>query len=332
METQSWTFAASRGCRQPVAAFECFPPNSIPQRPKHQGFSALNGCIGSGLVLGLTSLTKLNSIATSRRHSGNQCVRGLRTCHHGLKEECSTDMLHRPLEGLSRLALLSWSLNIFEVANKDFFKGRLEAANITIDETWHSRGGAGGAHVSTNRIVLDPSVHTCCGDLCGTLLHEMLHLQVGEDDGEEHGPRFLKACLELNNDLLASGTGLFCRLGEFDTALDQRLLLEAGVPQAVSAALLKGLRESGETWDSGLLASDLFTLYHNSGSTHIIKKDILYLAARLRCLSIANSCQIALKTGYTSWSLKSRTIARHFAVAQGRDYHCYSDYNALWSV
>ena len=294
------------------------------------------GLIAGGLVLS-AALRRVQGVAKGRIRKQGALQR---QCHRKAqdKDVLSIDLLHRPLDENST-DLRAWCRDVFDVANKEFFDERLEEAVLTVDESWHERGGAGGAHPSTNRIVLDPSVHTCYTDLCGTLLHEMLHLQLGSiESEEEHGPMFLRACLKLNDDLLKSGRNCFCRLGEFDAVLDKSLLLEAGVPETWCASLLGGIQRR-EVWDSGLLAGDLIELSQKMDDQELSNDEKLQqakqaklLAARIRCMSIINACKIALKLGYTTWSVKSRTIARHFASATGRDYVCFSDYKSLWSL
>ncbi len=246
----------------------------------------------------------------------------------------SMDALHRPLqEAPSESAsesLLAWLQQAFDVANHAFFNGELKGVRVEIDNTWHLRGGAGGAHPGRQCIVLDPSVHLCYRDLCATLLHEMVHLQVGDADSEEHGPMFLQACMELNTTLMESGAACFCRLGEFDTALDQSLLAQAGTPVDVRDALLHGRQSSDwDSWDSKLLVGDLCFFFDEAG---LPEEKALELAARIQCLAVVTSCKIALQKGYTMWSLRSRTMARHCASNVGRDYQSFPDYAALWSL
>eukprot|EP00434_Breviolum_minutum_P026384 symbB.v1.2.023326.t2/scaffold2128.1/size88402/4 len=231
-----------------------------------------------------------------------------------------------PSESASE-SLLAWLQQAFDVANHAFFNGELQGVQIEIDNSWHLRGGAGGAHPGKQCIVLDPSVHLCYRDLCATLLHEMLHLQVGDADREEHGPVFLQACMELNTTLMESGAACFCRLGEFDTALDQSLLAKAGTPVDVRDALLHGRPSSSDSWDSKLLVGDLCFFCDEAG---LPEEKALELAARIQCLAVVTSCKIALQKGYVTWSLRSRTMARHCASNVGRDYQSFPDYAALW--
>lgn len=243
----------------------------------------------------------------------------------------SMDALHTPLQETpsesASESLLAWLQQAFDVANHAFFNGELQGVQIEIDNSWHLRGGAGGAHPGKQCIVLDPSVHLCYRDLCATLLHEMLHLQVGDADREEHGPVFLQACMELNTTLMESGAACFCRLGEFDTALDQSLLAKAGTPVDVRDALLHGRPSSSDSWDSKLLVGDLCFFCDEAG---LPEEKALELAARIQCLAVVTSCKIALQKGYVTWSLRSRTMARHCASNVGRDYQSFPDYAALW--
>ena len=246
----------------------------------------------------------------------------------------SMDILHRPLEPgpkESDVSLSDWILQAFAIANQEFFSGELEPVQIELDSTWHLRGGAGGSHPGKRKIVLDPSVHVCYRDLCATLLHEMLHLQIGDADDEEHGPLYLEACLNLNERIMASRTACFCRLGEFDTPLDHALLAEVGAPDEMIDALQQDFQEDvpSKAWDSGLLVGDLCKVCHRVGMD---QETCQRLAARIQCMAIITSCKVALKKGYVTWSLKSRTMAQYCARKVGRDYQSFSDYSALWSL
>lgn len=246
----------------------------------------------------------------------------------------SMDILHRPLEPGPKepnVSLSDWILQAFDMANQEFFSGELEPVQIELDSTWHLRGGAGGAHPDKRKIVLDPSVHMCYRDLCATLLHEMLHLQIGDADDEEHGPLYLQACLNLNERIMASRTACFCRLGEFDTPLDHALLAKVGAPDEMFDALQQDFQKNVPctAWDSGLLVGDFCEVCHGVGMD---QGTCQRLAARIQCMAIITSCKVALKKGYVTWSLKSRTMAQYCARKVGRDYQSFSDYSALWSL
>lgn len=243
--------------------------------------------------------------------------------------------------------MAEWAAELFAEANAAFFGARLGDADVQVDNSWHLRGGAGGAHPGSGRIVLDPSMHTSMRDLGSTLLHEMLHLELGSADGtEEHGEHFLTRCLEINEQMAGAAQaaprpcGLCCRLGEFDTAVDQVLLAAAGVGTqageafarpAVEAADATPLQCGGESahhrpdgsFGRGLLLGDLLA----AGAPPAA-------AARLPALCAASACRRALEApcGYLSWQMRSRTLARHFAVRAGRDYQFFTDYAALWKL
>eukprot|EP00435_Cladocopium_sp_Y103_P060505 s819_g22.t1 len=313
------------------------------QNVKHgsYGSSLAAACVGGAASsLRLVALP-LRSTCRDKRH---QCIdkKALRAkpCTETVPQSSdaasffSMDILHRPLEPRPReldVSLSDWMLQAFDVANQEFFSGELEPVHIELDSAWHLRGGAGGAHPGERKIVLDPSVHVCYRDLCATLLHEMLHLQVGDADEEEHGPLFLQACLDLNERIMSSRMACFCRLGEFDTPLDHALLAEAGATDTMCDALLQDLQENvpSTAWDSGLLVGDLCEVCHGVGMD---QKTCQRLAARIQCMAISTSCKVALKKGYVTWSLKSRTMAQYCARKVGRDYQSFSDYSALWSL
>ena len=242
----------------------------------------------------------------------------LAVCASGVRRALSFDTLHRRLDDGVSL----WLEEALEEA-KDFFEDGLEA-KILVDETWHLRGAAGGAHPSLKRIVVDPSVHICYRDLAGTLLHEMLHLQLA-DLAEEHGPGYVQGCLDLNRKIAASDCACFCRLGEFDTALDPLLLARVGLPRELCEAF--PMRHG--SWDAGLLAGDLVAMCRQAG---IPKDDAIRFVQRVQCESIISSCKRALQLDYTTWALKSRTMARFAASQAARDYQMFSDYEALWSL
>ena len=305
--------------------------------------STFSGTRGSqrltfALACGSASSLRLSLRKKEGKDTGHQCVKGVKACETVPKRPdaasfFSMDVLHRPLGcqpqgpqgSLSKLK--HWVLEAFDVANQEFFNGELENSVIEMDSTWHLQGGAGGSHPGTHRIVLDPSVHICYRDLSATLLHEMLHLHVEDADGEEHGPLFLQACLELNEKIMASGAACFCRLGEFDTPLDQSLLAEEGVSADACDALLSPRDASPSPslpWDSGLLVGDLCQC--------MSKQEAQQLAARIQCKAIITSCNMALRKGYVTWSLRSRTMAQYCACKVARDYQSFSDYCALWSL
>ena len=236
----------------------------------------------------------------------------------------SFEALHRRLD----LGISSWLQKAFREAKQRFFEKSFEKSfektKILVDETWHLRGGAGGAHPSSQRIVVDPSVHLCYRDLAGTLLHEMLHLQLADLE-EEHSGGFVQGCLDLNRKILASDSACFCRLGEFDTALDPLLLARVGLPPE----LCEAFPIQHNSWDAGLLAGDLVAMCRQAG---ISKDDAIGFVRTVQCESIIGSCKRALKLNYNSWALKSRTMARFAASHVARDYQIFSDYEALWSL
>eukprot|EP00439_Symbiodinium_sp_Y106_P043281 s5283_g5.t1 len=246
----------------------------------------------------------------------------------------SMAVLHQPLDAKHSEDLLGWLARAFDEANVEFFGGSL-AAKVRLDETWHLRRfGAGGAHPSTKRIVLDPLVHFTRRDLCATMLHEMLHLRIGaagiDSDAEEHSDEFVLQCLKLNLDILASGLPCYCRLGEHDTALDQEVLAQAVDDELSEADLLSLSRCLSKTsqgvscWDTDLLVGDL----RRCLQTDVADK----IAGRLQNLATARSCRLALRSGYDSWCIKSRTMSRYCATKKGRDYQLFSAYAEAWSL
>eukprot|EP00438_Fugacium_kawagutii_P012558 Skav207355 [mRNA] locus=scaffold426:176282:177292:- [translate_table: standard] len=243
--------------------------------------------------------------------------------------------LHRPLQPSdaenAEESLRNWLLQAFDVANEAFFGGDLSpGVHIELDRTWHLRGGAGGAHPGRQKIVLDPSVHSSYRDISATLLHEMLHLHV-QDAGEEHGPVFLQACLDLNEKIMLSNAATFCRLGEFDTALDRSLIKEVGASEDIFDALLQ--LNASSAWDSGLLVGDLQEACRRVGMPkHEAFRTAARLGSKMQSLAVINSCRIALEKGYSTWSIRSRTMAQYCAQRTCRDYQSFADYRALWSL
>lgn len=259
----------------------------------------------------------------------------MRVCTRAEKQplpSLSMSTLHQPLDA-NHEDLLEWLVRAFDEANVEFFGGALEA-KVHLDETWHHRGGAGGAHPSTKRIVLDPLVHFTRRDLCATMLHEMLHLRIGaagiDADAEEHSDEFVLQCLKLNLDILASGLPCFCRLGEHDTALDQEVLAQAVNDELSEADLLSLCRCLSKTsqgvscWDTDLLVGDLRRCLQTDEADKI--------AGRLQNLATARSCRLALRSGYDSWCIRSRTMSRYCATKRGRDYQLFSAYAEAWSL
>ncbi|CAJ1335518.1 unnamed protein product [Effrenium voratum] len=215
-----------------------------------------------------------------------------RTQRFASQDLFSAAALHQPLGDPSDVQ--EWLPRAFEAANGTFFHGKLQVESIRVDPSWHLRGGAGGTHTASKCIVLDPSVHGSYRDLCGTLFHEMLHLQIKDADECEHGPIFLRSCLDLNEAIRSTGLACFCRLGEFDTALDRKLFEEAGLP----AFLCDGLASSGShSWDAGLLAGDLREASGNAD---------------------ADGSKQALQVGFPSWAMRSRTMSQYCVLESDR--------------
>ena len=303
------------------------------------GASLAAACVGAASSLRLAAPSRRSTRCERLQSIGKQAIRAEQHAETMPQSSDSAsffsmDILHRPLEPgpkESDVSLSDWSFQAFDIANQEFFSGELEPVRIELDSTWHLRGGAGGAHPGKGKIVLDPSVHISYRDLCATLLHEMLHLQIGDADNEEHGPLYLQACLNLNERIMASGTACFCRLGEFDTPLDNALLTKVGAPDEIFDALQQDFHKNAPcpAWDSGLLVADLCEVCHGVGMD---QRTCHRLAARIQCMAIITSCKVALKKGYVTWSLKSRTMAQYCASKVGRDYQSFSDYSALWSL
>ena len=254
-------------------------------------------------------------------------------------------VLHQPLEDDEPENLSAWLRGAFEDVNVRFFEGALDAdiANrIELDKSWHLRGGAGGAHPGSNRIVLDPGVHFTRRDLCGTMIHEMLHLYIGDDEGsEEHSQNFVRRCLQINLAILESGLPCFCRLGEYDTALDRDLLAEAF--DAMSEAdlhsiycCLSNMSNEATGWDANLLVADFRRCLHclpvHTHEAQAGAQEADRVVGRLQCLATARSCRLALRSGYDTWHVKSRTTARYGAAKTGRDYQLFSAYSQAWSL
>jgi len=247
------------------------------------------------------------------------------------------DALHAPIPQQD-VDLAAWCNAAFAEANVLFFRSRLEVPRgVEVDHCWHSCGGAGGANPLANRIIIDPTAHSSLRDLCSTLLHEMIHLEIQEADGhEEHGKHFIECCLELNEEVQqlqktgrAVTYGANCRLGEFDVAVDRDLLEAAGVEKDALTTFLKAALSNPEPtggnqqWNTGLLVQDLRT----AGASD------LSIATVLASCSAA-ACRRALEApgGYSSWQLRSQTIARYFASRMARDYQVFADYESLWQI
>lgn len=276
-------------------------------------------------------VTKLDRSLCSVKCTKKVSLQALKTkTEHSVADFFCMAILHRPLQPSDNAqeSLRSWLLQAFDVANEAFFGGDL-SAHIELDHTWHLRGGAGGAHPGSKKIVLDPSVHISYRDILATLLHEMLHLHV-QDTDEQHGPVFLQACLDLNEKILLSNAAAFCRLGEFDTALDQSLIKEVGAEDIFDALLQLN---ASSAWDSGLLVGDLQEACHRVGMPEQKAfRTAARLGSKMQSLAVINSCRIALETGYATWSIRSRTMAQYCAKRTCRDYQSFAHYRALWSL
>jgi len=248
------------------------------------------------------------------------------------------DQIHAPIP-LQDVDLAAWCNAAFAEANMLFFQNRLEVSKgVEVDHSWHSRGGAGGANPSAHRIIIDPTVHSSLRDLCSTLLHEMIHIEIqGADGHEEHGKHFIERCLELNEEVQQQvegngrtmTCGANCRLGEFDAAVDQALLEAAGLEREALTAFLtvscSDPESAGDSpqWDAGLLVQDLRT----AGASD-------FVIAKVLASCSAAACRRALEApgGYSSWQLRSQTIARYCASRMARDYQFYADYESLWQI
>lgn len=300
--------------------------------------SVAHGCTSAAAILSGTICTWTLRRYRLQIHGRKRVARGSLVADMRATSVLTLEKLHAPIP-VQDVDLVAWCNAAFAEANVLFFRGSLVLPKgVEVDRSWHLRGGAGGANPSANRIIIDPTSHNSLRDLCSTLLHEMIHIEIEGADGQiEHGKHFIERCLELNEEVQqqvqGSGTavtcGANCRLGEFDAAVDRAVLEDAGVEREALTAFLTASHSNPEPtgdsqqWDTGLLVQDLRT----AGSSDFAIATVLASCS-------ASACRRALEApgGYSTWQLRSQTIARYFASRVARDYQFFADYESLWQV